>query len=492
MNGRPDFNLPTGSPRNVLKYWSTKNGGLVAVRLENYQLSYAELAEMAGEVAGQLGARDIGEGDQVALVIENSVDFIIGLFAIFHLGATAVTMDPELKREQLSQLLESGEVDYLLVKHRGELNTQEWNRSIVSSQTVSFNLLQRQQPIHKTVQLTSKILLHRCTSGSTGIPRHVLSTEAQIADDYLHLLRGLGLSTRERFLGIAPFFHAFGCLALLSALASGSEIYPVSKFHPGRLVNNPVFRRSSVFFATPPMIELLGRCFIDERKAGAFAEMKHCICATARLKIDSYEKFKNRFGIGVRILYGSSETLSATITDGNVYAEGCVGEPLPGVSLAIFDAAGEMLPVGQVGRVGVKSPSSCDGYSYGVDSLSICAKYVLPGDKGYVDERGKLYILGRDDLINIGGYKVDRIEIESLISDRFPVCFILIQQYDRMGQPALEAVIEGDEGALDPGEITDFCKAKLLPYKIPSRIRIFSALPRDANGKVRISDIPKI
>jgi acyl-coenzyme A synthetase/AMP-(fatty) acid ligase len=205
------------------------------------------------------------------------------------------------------------------------------------------------------------------------------------------------------------------------------------------------------------------------------------------LSRSAYETFLGRFGVPVRIEYGSTETTCAALKLDDGFAEGAVGRCIPGVEVRIFDDHGRTVPPGAVGRVGIRSAAACTAYASANHVLERIDGHVFPGDKGRLDADGCLYVMGRDDVFNIGGYKVDRHEVEGVIRSGLPVRFVAVLPFMRAGQAALRAVIEADPAEVTAHAVAALCRERLSDYKVPARVDIFEALPRDANGKVLAS-----
>jgi acyl-coenzyme A synthetase/AMP-(fatty) acid ligase len=302
--------------------------------------------------------------------------------------------------------------------------------------------------------------------------------------DYCSYGVALGLNADDRFLGGPPFYHAFGHTGLFATLAHGGATYPLPRFLPAEVLATARTFRPTLFLVTPPMVDMLGRCVLRAEDGAAFRSLRHCLCATAPLSRAAYAAFLDRFGVPVRIQYGSTEALCATLRLEGDFVEGAVGHGVPGVEVRIFDDGGRSLPPGAIGRVGIRSPGACTAYASPDHVLERIDGHVFPGDKGRLDDQGCLHVMGRDDVYNIGGYKVDRCEVEAVIRSGLPVRFVAVLPFLRAGQPALRAVIEADRADVTAEAVLALCLDKLSDYKVPARVDIVEAVPRDANGKV--------
>ena len=475
----------TISARELVSHWAHQEAERTAVLLPNESVSYASLHKSIAERAAILKQLGIRPGAQVALSFPNSIEFIIWLFAIFESDLVACPLDPKLSSPEVQQLLDRGEIDCLAGVAPGTMT--HWHQ-LDSLPDASGHLWCRSTDV-QTCKTVTGAVLRQFTSGSTGQAKHILRTDKQLTEDYSHFCTHLDLHKTERFLGVAPFYHAFGALGLLASLSLGATIIPMPRFFPGELLAAACLYQPTMLLASPPIIELLGRCLLGENEDKAFANLRYCICSTGRLTDSASSAFTTRYHVPVSTLYGSSETLSATIDLELEFESNRVGKPFPGVEFRIFDDVGGILKAGDIGRIGLQSPAACTQYAQSDKALVCIDDFILLGDRGYSDQSGNLYVLGRDDQINIGGYKVDRTEIEIAIRENLPVSYVAVLPYHRAGQPALRAVVEADPEEVTVALVTRTCKDHLANYKVPARVEIYPRLPRDANGKVLVAKL---
>jgi acyl-coenzyme A synthetase/AMP-(fatty) acid ligase len=233
------------------------------------------------------------------------------------------------------------------------------------------------------------------------------------------------------------------------------------------------------------MVEALATCLLEPGDERALDSLKLCICGTGMLREATHEAFRARYGLSVRPRYGSTETLATAIDLGDGYVEGRVGRAISGVTISIMDPAGNRCPTGVAGSIAIRSPAAATQY---VGDPEMSARVfrdgqVFPGDRGYLDDQGRLHVVGRSDIINIGGFKVDRFEVERVIRDALPVTDVVVMEGERAGSPAVRAVIEGDPALVTREAVIAACRAKLSNYKVPAQIEVFRKFRRDANGK---------
>ena len=456
-------------------------------------LTCGELAARTAALAHSLQGAGIGPGVQAALVLPNSPAFLVWWFAVLEAGGIVVPLGPATTPAEADGLLAGSGIRMLVAPEGSMLPCRLEIPPVPVFEAVEGACLWdrgREIPRIKTHPWTPRgILIRQFSSGSTGRPKQMVKTEANIIHECRYFCETLGLRDEELFLAVAPLHHAYGALSFLAAFFAGGCVSVLPRFLPSPVLQAARRDRPTVFLATPPMIEILGSCALSEGEEDAFASLKFCIVSTARLRKAPAMAFQKRFGVPVRVQYGSTETLSATIDLDEDFEEDRVGRPYKGVEIGIFGAGGapgDPLPPGETGRVGIQSPAASEGYAGDPESTAETFRkgFVFPGDAGYVDDSGRLHILGRADVINIGGYKVDRVEVERVIRDRLPVKDVIVLEGRRGGLPIVRAVVEADPGRVTRDRVIEVCRENLSPYKVPARVDVCDRLARDANGKV--------
>jgi len=278
------------------------------------------------------------------------------------------------------------------------------------------------------------------SSGSTGEPKGVMLSHANVQANCEAIRLLLPLSANDRLLGVLPLFHSFGNFALWYAMQQGAPIV----FHPNPLDAAMVgelvaVHRVTMLLATPTFLQLyLRRC-----EPGQFGSLRIVLTGAERLTESLADSFADKFGLRPIQGYGCTECspVVATSTPGYRAAgfyqagsrRGSVGRPVPGVAVRIVDpATREPLPVGTAGLVLVRGANVMQGY-LGRDDLTAAAMHegsYITGDIGRLDEDGFLYLTDRlSRFSKIGGEMVphgtveDHLQECSGLEDRaFAVC----------------------------------------------------------------------
>ncbi len=477
------------SPRYLVQQGVHLHGDRLAIIAAEEKLTYQQLADRTAQLAETLKKNGISVGVQVALCLPNSIDYLVWYFAVLEAGAIIVPFAQSITPAEAEDLLVNSAMDHLVTAENSPLAYELGMQKVLdvsSGGATLFRLRAVNQPLKTEPGTDSGLLTRQFSSGSTGHPKHMLKTEANVFHDYQHFCKTLKLDRDERFLGVTPFNHAYGAISFLAPFFLGGCVIVLPRFFPGPVIEAAKTHCPTVFLATPPMIETLGSCMLIEGEEHAFNSLKVCICSTGLLRKDDHDRFLDRFGMAVRIQYGSTETLSATVDLDDPFEENRVGRPYDGVEIGVFEQGGGVLGPEQTGQVGIRSPASCGGYVNDPlnSSRTFRNGFVFPGDQGYLDKQGRLHVLGRSDIINIGGYKVDRLEVETVIMDALPVSDAIVIEATCNGLPVICAYVEADPALVNRSMVIKACRKKLSSHKVPSLVKIRVKFERDANGKV--------
>ena len=322
----------------------------------------------------------------------------------------------------------------------------------------------------------------RATAGSPGAPARVGADDESDAAS----------SSRDVLIHALPIFHVHGLfVASHGALLAGAKMLWLRRFDARRVVE--LLPRATVFMGVPTLyVRLLAEPGLTRE---ACRGMRLFISGSAPLLLDTFEAFRERTGHTILERYGMSETIMLT---SNPYDAsqgerrgGTVGFPLPGVSVRVVGADGEVAPAGTVGAIEVRGPNVFAGYwrlpektkeEFSTDG------WFRTGDVGVIDELGYVSIVGRSkDLVISGGYNVYPAEIEGVCNEMPGVAetAVIGVPHADFGEAVVAVVVPRGGAAIDVEAMTRALKAKIANYKVPKAIFVVPELPRNAMGKVQ-------
>src|SRR5271166_3854650 len=407
--------------------------GHTALVYRDERITFADLVERIERLASGLSRRGIGPGDAVGLVLRDDPWFVASFHAITAMGATVVPVNPAFKQAELDFSFRSAGVAAVISDERaagvceriaagleGEVEVISTSTAHGQAHTLT-SLVEEGSAERLAPRSAEETFVYQFSSGSTGRPKRVPRTHGQCAAE-AGLYRSLGLTHEDRIFSAIPMFHTWGMGAcLFGAAASGATIVILEDPHPFLLMRRRALEliereRATIFPGVPFNFRMMA-----EAPVGAdLSSLRLCFSAGTALPRTSFEAFGERFGVLVRQLYGSTETgmITANMSDDPVATFESVGPPVRGVRVEIVDDDGTAVPSGEIGEVTVTSPAASSGYA-DADEASREAfregRY-FTGDLGRLDEDGLLYLEGRKKLlIEVGGYKIDPIEVEDVL-----------------------------------------------------------------------------
>jgi long-chain acyl-CoA synthetase len=467
------------------------------------RIAFADLVERIERLASGLAQRGVRAGDAVGLVLRDNPWFVASFHAITGLGAIVVPVNPAFKQAELEACFRSAGVAAVISDERAagvceriaaglEGEVQVISTSSAHGQAHTLDALLEEGGAERLAPRSAQeTFVYQFSSGSTGRPKRVPRTHGQCAAEAA-AYEALGLTHEDRIFSAIPMFHTWGMGAcLFGSAASGATIVILEDPHPFLLQRRRALEliereRATVFPGVPFNFRLMA-----EAPAGAdLSSLRLCFSAGTALPRSSFEAFGERFGLLVRQLYGSTEMgmIAANMSDDPVATFESVGSPVLGVGIGIVDDDGRAVAGGEIGEVTVSSSAATSGYadSEQASRESFRDGRFFTGDLGRLDEHGLLYLEGRKKLlIEVGGYKVDPIEVQDVISAHFAVTEAIVvgTAGEVEGEEIVKAVVVPSADC-DEGELIAFCRERLANFKVPRTVEFRDEIPKSPLGKV--------
>jgi long-chain acyl-CoA synthetase len=422
-----------------------------------------ELWERVGRLAGALAARGIGRGDRVALLLPNGPAFAISFLAAAQLGAVVMPLNPRYKPAELASYYRDGDI-----------------REVISDEEEVSRLTAKHAELEPERRSPHDDVLLAYSSGSTGRPKRVRRTNGQLWWEAESIVRTMGLTPDDTIFCTIPMFHAYGLgCCLLAALRSGADLVVADPRRPLALTPGDVLRRLereqvTVFPAIPYVFRVLAAAGI----AADLSSVRLCFSAGSALPRSTFDAFDRTFGVPIRQLYGLTETGAVTVNVGDDpwATAASVGRPMPGIEIDVLDDAGRAVDSGRLGDIVIRSPAMTRSYG----------EPFATGDRGRLDEAGRLIITGRRKLIiDVRGDKVDPVEVEDVLAvhPRVREVVVVGVPSDVEGEELIKAVVVAESGCSER-ELIRFCRERLANYKVPQLVEFRDEIPRSSLGKV--------
>jgi len=464
-----------------------------AVIEDNKRVSYRELGSMVDSFSSFLTSKGINKGDTVAIVLPNSIEFVIAFFSIASLGAVSVPINTAFKKEEIAFYVNHSSAKLVLtevkLKSLAEDAVSDTNTSVavVKGENAEWNITKADSnPPEVSIEPDDEAI-YLYSTGSTGKPKRVSRTHLNLvalADNHTETV---GWTDEDKILFTVPISHTYGFGNFISSIKIGASIIVLGDFNRNRVLDLLEEESITIFPAVPFMLDMLAKTFLPEPKD--LSSLKLVISAGAPLSERIFHSFYKKYGIYPRQLYGSSETgvISINLGDDIESTFNSVGRHVNNVEVRIVDENGNKVGVDEVGEIAVKSPSMTRGYFELPEETKKVFRggYYFTGDLGRIDRDGFIYIVGRKKFfINISGNKVDPSEVENTLLKHPKVKeAVVLGVNDSDGIERVKAVLIADKG-IGKKEILEFCRDQIAEYKIPRIIEFRDELPRSPTGKV--------
>jgi acyl-CoA synthetase (AMP-forming)/AMP-acid ligase II len=469
-------------------------------------LDFAGLQASCRRIGALLGRHGVARGECVAVVMPNGITTVRLLLGAMYSGRAVVPVNLLSQREQMRYVLEHSGCRLVFA-------SPEWSALV-------RELLAGAEPATTVVEVEpdgdavpgeaddgaagddapaaapGDLALLMYTSGTTGKPKGVMLTHANLAANAHAISREHLLGPEDRVAAVLPLYHinAFA-VTMLAPLAHGGSLAITGRFSAGRFWDVVATHRCTWINVVPTIISYLleGRTPPPAQLAG----IRFCRSASAALPPEHHRAFEAKFGIGIIETMGLTETVAPAFSnpiDPAARRIGSVGRA-SGCEARIVDAAGHTLPDGETGEILIRGPQVTVGYYRNPQATAsaFLDDWLRTGDLGRRDTDGFFYVTGRiKELIIKGGENIAPREIDEVLL-RHPAVAdaAAVGVPDRhYGQEILACVIvrpgphARDEASLRQ-ELRDFCATHLGRYKTPGHIRFVDELPRGPSGKVQ-------
>ena len=469
-------------------------GAVYALATESaQQLSYGDLRAACGRVASLLQAQGLVPGDTVSLVMPNGLGTLQLLLGALHGGWCVNPVNLLSQAEQMRYVLDHSDCKLILASGEWVEKVRALSPRATVLAVDHDTLVLPEEASTTPAPSPEATALLMYTSGTTGRPKGVMLTQANLAANALAISAEHALGPVDRVLGVLPLYHinAFA-VTMLAPLASGGSVAMAPRFSAARFWAQALEAHCSWINVVPTMVSYLieGK---DAPPSAALAAIRLARSASAALPPEHLLAFEQRFGIGIVETMGLTETVAPAFSNPLDPARrklGAVGRA-SGCEARVIDAGLQPLPDGQTGEIAIRGPNVMRGY-YKNDEATREAftpdGWLRSGDLGHRDSDGFFFVTGRiKELIIKGGENIAPREIdEALLRHPAVLEAAAVGMPDKhYGQEILACVVLRPGEHADEADIRAFCEQHLGRYKTPKLIRFVTELPRGPSGKVQ-------
>lgn len=465
----------------------------IALQSGPTKLSYREYA---GSVAG-LAQRLIDQGaagERVAVVMGNTIDMAVAMFAIHAARVQAVPVNPLYTAREVQYIL-SDAAPVATIHDTGVadmLSPLDDTGTLIASGGTDF-IAAGGTPLPRPFPAADDLATLQYTGGTTGYPKGVNISHRQMSVNIAQ--REAILPTEadaESIVCVMPLFHVFAvsmCLHLACYCRGRLVILP--RYHPAELCKTLEAERISILPAGPTIFN--GLLNFDGFAATDVTTLKWCYSGSAPLPEETLKRWQDATGCFILEGYGQTEAGPVLTYNPAIGTRkpGSVGIPLAQTEVQVVDleTGAAVLPPGQTGEIRARGPQVMSGYRNLPDETANTLKggWLYTGDIGEFDDDGYLFIRDRKkDMAIVGGYNVFPREIDEVLYTHPAVAeAAAVGVADDYYGEVIQAWVTLKPGATSTtDQLIAYCAENLAKYKVPKDIFIGGDIPKTTVGKI--------
>ena len=468
-------------PTKIALYWGDQ------------EINYTQVLEQSRAVAARLAAdHGVKPGDRVGLWLKNRPEFVPAYFGILFAGAVVVPINNFLKPEEVSFMLNDSGANLIisdeeLTAHFPELATARAGLRLFKVEEIATLPTARAREA-SGARAESDLAVIIYTSGTTGHPKGAMLSHGNLLHNVESCRIVLETVDADRFTVLLPLFHSYMMtVGMLLPLLTGGSMVLIKSLHPQHhIIKEICERQASILPAIPQFYRALASL-----PAGIKLPLRLAVSGAAPLPVQVLHDFEAKHHVPLIEGYGLSEA-SPVVSKNPLRGQrkpGSIGLPVANVEMSIQDDAGMFLGPNETGEVCVRGGNVMLGYWNQPEETATAMRngWLLTGDIGHRDADGYYYITDRKkDMLLVNGINVYPREIEEIIY-QFPgikeAAVIGVPDARRGEHPV--AFVSLEEGASwDEKLLLHFIRNKLADYKVPKKVNVVAALPRNATGKI--------
>jgi acyl-CoA synthetase (AMP-forming)/AMP-acid ligase II/uncharacterized membrane protein len=481
---------------------ASRYGGDDAIIDELGHLTFKDVHERTNRLANAWSDAGLVEGDSIGVMCRNHRYFIDAVVAASKMGVNCLLLNTAFAGPQLAEVVQREKPVALvydeefteLLEEAGKRRKRfigwydpEATEKEKRTDPTLDELIDEGDPESPVPPVeTGRVVI--LTSGTTGTPKGASRKQPETIGPAVALLSRIPLRAREKTFIVAPLFHSWGFAHFTLGLMLGSTYILKRKFDPENTLSTIAEHQVQSAPMVPVMVQRIMQLPEETRTKYDLSSLRSIPLSGSALPGELAIQFMDEFGDVLYNLYGSTEVAWASIATPEDLrdAPGTAGAPPRGTILRIYDENGKELPQGETGRIFVGNEMLFEGYTGG-GNKDVIDGLMSSGDVGYLDDKGRLHVSGRDDdMIVSGGENVFPREVEDLIAGMKGVDEVAVIGVDdeEFGQRLKAFVVTKGSGGPSEDEVKQKVKSDLARYKVPREVEFLDELPRNATGKV--------
>jgi malonyl-CoA/methylmalonyl-CoA synthetase len=467
--------------------------------------TYDDLADAADRVAAGLlaGKRDLDEA-RVAFAVAPSGAYAAMMRGIWRAGGVAVPLAISHPSAELDHVIRDAGASVVVADAARAAVLEPLARAAGARFAGAIDLVATAGRAGADPPADRRALI-LYTSGTTGKPKGVVTTHAQLTAQIAALVSAWEWTADDRALLVLPLHHVHGMVNVLcSALSVGATCEVLHPFDPGATWDRLGSGEVTVFTAVPTIYRRLVQAWeaapgdVQRRWSEGCRTVRLMMSGSAALPLPTLARWRELTGHTLLERYGMTEIgMGLSNPLHGERRPGFVGTPLPDVRARIVNEAGEPVDEGSPGELEIRGPGVFLEYWRRPEETSQAFRdgWFRTGDVAVLEE-GAYRLLGRTsvDIIKTGGYKVSALEIEDVLRQHPAIadCAVVARPDEVWGERVCAAVELRAGHAATPAELIVWARERLAPYKVPKDVHAVTELPRNAMGKVIKPDVARL
>lgn len=486
-----------------------------AVHHRGRDVSYAQLAELVDGFARRLTHEGVASGDRVALLLANSIDYVVAYLGTWQAGGIVVGLNPESTSAELAATLGDCQPVAVVVEPKAQarlvraLDLEASPRVVYSTGDKPTEAAQPvpvasfaeacaglpgdcTRPRPPQLDAIAQIIY---TSGTTGRPKGVTLSHKNLAANCRSILDYLKLTPDDSVLVTLPFFYSYGNSLLFTHLAAGGRlVLAADTVFWNKALDLLQGERCTGFSGVPSTFAMLVHKSDFERRE--FPDLRYLTCAGGALAAPLVERVRAAVPrADLFLMYGQTEAtarLSTLLPEDLDRKAGSIGRGIEGVTLEVLDESSHPVGAGEAGEVVARGDNIMAGYWNDPAATEgvLRPEGLRTGDQARVDEDGYLFIVGRkNDLIKYGAYRINPAEIEHVLLAVTGVAEAAVVGLpdELWGEVPVAFVVAAADQPPAERDLLEHCRRELPRYKQVREIRFVHSLPKTASGKIKRS-----
>jgi long-chain acyl-CoA synthetase len=514
-----------------------------ALLFKGARLSFADLDRLSDACASAFSALGVGRGDRVGLLLPNCPQFFIAQFGAWKIGAIIAPINPTYTERELEGPIREHSIETIVTLTRFYERVKQVQPGTPLRRVIATNIKEYFPPLLRVLFTLARekregdraaiapgdhdfahlLLINRgrtpprsvvtaddpavllLSGGTTGTPKGVLGRHGSYVCAGLQIQAWCAsvVAPGDVIFVPLPLFHVYahvGTQALAFIGGNALALVPNPRDLPDLLAT--VRRTKPAFFNGVPTLYV---ALLNHRdvKAGKidFTSIKICFSGASALLADTKQRFEALTGARLVEGYSLTEAMMALCVNPvkGPNKAGSVGMPLPDVHVRVFDAdeGTRVLATSEVGEIAISAPQLMAGFWNRPDETAgalrdhtedgIARRWLHTGDLGYLDEDGYLFIVDRKkDLIKTSGFQVWPREVEEVLATHPAIAEVGVAGVPdgTKGEMVKAWVVLRANQTADEAGLRAYCRERLAPYKVPSKIEFRTELPKSVIGKV--------